>query len=82
MFGAGDPDTEERFFQLRWLGLVTFIGLSACWLAVFVWIAWRIGPGGYSAEDAQIDRFRMCELVHQLHPKDTFKCPFIVDSEH
>lgn len=66
---------------LRLFLSVTFLGIGLLWVAFFGWVAWRLGPGGYSANDAQEDRQRMCDLIETLHPNHGHLCPKILESD-
>ena len=65
--------------MLRLTLFITFIGLFVLWMSFFGWIFWRLGPGGYSAGDAQEDRERLCGAIQQLH-EDKLACPEILES--
>lgn len=47
-------------------------------VGAFLWISWRLGPGGYNAHDAQNDRDRICQMIELLHPDHGEVCPKIL----
>lgn len=75
-----DMEIIRDFVMLRLTLFVTFIGLFVLWMAFFGWIIWRLGPGGYGADDAQEDRERLCNAIQRLHPEDMLTCPEILES--
>lgn len=74
-----DGKVVKDFVMLRFLLVVTFVGLFVMWMTFFGWVAWRLGPGGYSAADAQMDRERMCAEIKNHHPGETIHCPRILE---
>lgn len=76
-----DEATVRNFRQLRLLVFVTFFGLFLIWMTFFSWVFWRLGPGGYSAQDAQKDRIALCEELDQnFKPALGWICPSIEEA--
>ena len=73
-----DKHVAREFQMLRlWLS-ITFIGLFLVWTVFVGWVVYRLGPGGYSAADAQADRTKICQMIEILHPKHGVICPDIL----
>lgn len=81
MMFTKDPEVVADFMRLRILLVVTFLGLGLIWVAFFAWVFWRMGPGGYSAEDANADRKNICILIEQLHPRHGKLCPEVLKAK-
>lgn len=54
---------------------VCLLGLSVAGIVLFLVI--RLGPEGYSAQDAQRDRDLLCNALMKRFPDDPFLCPEI-----
>ena len=77
-----DPEMVASFVTLRWVMIVTFLGLGLLWTVVIGWVIWRLGPGGYSAQDAQEDRMALCaEMKKSFQHDDVWDCPPIRESQ-
>jgi hypothetical protein len=76
-----DEKIIRDFVMLRLLLVVTFVGLFVMWMTFFGWVVWRLGPGGYSATEAQIDRSNLCDYIDRefVHEGDGGRCPKIMD---
>ena len=76
-----DKDIRRDFVHLRiWFG-VMFLGLATLWFVFVGWVLWRMGPGGYSALDAQMDRDALCEILDKDFKHGNWVCPPIKEAQ-
>lgn len=59
---------------------VTLLGLAVMWGTFVGWAIWRMGPGGYTRDDAQADRLVICEALKTYvvgNANKDWVCPLI-----
>lgn len=80
MFQKDQEEIKKSVRTVKAILLVTFIGLATMW-GVFVGYAlWRLGPGGYTRDDAKEDRQVICEALKTYAVGDANKdwvCPLV-----
>jgi hypothetical protein len=78
-----DEKIIRDFVMLRFRLMVALVGLLVMWMTFFGWVTWRLGPGGYSATEAQIDRSNLCDYIDRefVHEGVGQKCPRI-EADH
>ena len=75
-----DAEIVKGFMMLRYMLSVLFVGTALLWFLFAGWVIWRLGPGGYSAWDAQEDRSALCAELDAHFTHDQWTCPAIKEA--